>query len=186
VTRLLLCRHAESGNAAQVEELATAFASCPLDGVYTSPLARAFETARAVAEDQGLTAIRVDGLREIDFGQVEGLSFDEYPGALQAQLLRDPTSVRFPGGETYGELRTRVGGALSEILARHPHETIAVVTHAGPIRAALSTWLLIPDAAIFRFDQRYAAVNIIDWIDGVPLVRLVNGLASPAALRAAL
>jgi hypothetical protein len=53
--------------------------------------------------------------------------------------------------------------------------TIAAVTHAGSIRAALAAWLHIADEAIFRVDQRYAAVNVVDWIDGVPLVRLVNG-----------
>ena len=76
--------------------------------------------------------------------------------------------------------------ALSELLPRHPDETVAVVTHAGPIRAALGAWLGMLDEATFRLDQRFAAVNVVDWVEGVPMLRLVNGLASPAALRAAL
>jgi alpha-ribazole phosphatase len=186
VTRLILCRHAESGNAAQAEELAHALVDCPLAAVYASPLTRATETARALAARQGLTPVEVVDLREIDFGEVDGLGFDEYPADLQAELLRDPTSARFPGGESYGELKGRVCDALAGIVASHPEETIAVVTHAGPLRAALAAWLGIPDDAIFRLDQRYAAVNVVDWIDGVPILRLLNGLASPAALRAAL
>jgi broad specificity phosphatase PhoE len=186
VTRLVLCRHAETGNAAQVEELADALGSLPLAAVYTSPLARALDTARAIAARHAVTPVLIDDLREIDFGDVDGLSFDAYPSELQAELLRDPTSVRFPGGETYGELKTRVCRALVDILSRHPDETIAVVAHAGPIRAALAAWLAMPDGAIFRLDQRFAAINVVDWIEGVPMLRLVNGLASPAALRAAL
>jgi broad specificity phosphatase PhoE len=182
VTRLILCRHAETGNAAQARELAKALDGVPVAAVYTSPLARAVDTARAIASEP----VQVDDLREIDFGEVEGLSFDAYPSELQEVLLRDPTSARFPFGETYGELKERVCVALAEIVARHPDEAIAVITHAGPIRAALGEWLGMPDEAIFRLDQRFAAVNVVDWIEGVPLLRLVNGLASPAALRAAL
>ena len=186
MTRLILCRHAEAGNAAQAEELAEALIDCPLAAIYASPLARAVETARAVAAKHGLTPVEVADLREIDFGDVDGLGFDEYPSDLQAELLRDPTSVHFPGGEGYGELKSRVCGALAAIVERHQEETIAVVAHAGPLRAALAAWLRMPDDAIFRLDQRYAAVNVVEWIEGVPLLRLVNGLASPAALRAAL
>jgi broad specificity phosphatase PhoE len=186
VTRLILCRHAETGNAAQAEELAEALAGSPLAAVYASPLARALDTARAIAARHGMTPVRVRDLREIDFGDVEGLSFDAYPSELQAELLRDPTSARFPGGETYGELKTRVSRTLAEIISRHPDGAIAVVTHSGPIRAALGAWLGMPDEATFRLDQRFAAVNVVDWIEGVPLLRLVNGLASPAAVRAAL
>jgi alpha-ribazole phosphatase len=186
VTRLILCRHAETGNAAQAEELAQALVDCPLAAIYASPLTRAVDTARAVAAKHGLVALEVDDLREIDFGDVDGLAFDKYPPDLQAELLRNPTSARFPGGESYGELKHRVCAALAGIVARHPEETIAVVAHAGPLRAALAAWLRMPDDASFRLDQRYAAVNVVDWIEGVPMLRLLNGLASPAALRAAL
>lgn len=186
MTRLILCRHAETGNTAQAEELGEALAGSPLAAVYSSPLARALDTAGAVAARHGVTPVEVDDLREIDFGDVDGLGFDAYPSRLQAELLRDPTAARFPGGETYGELKTRVTRALSELLPRHPDETVAVVTHAGPIRAALGAWLGMLDEATFRLDQRFAAVNVVDWVEGVPMLRLVNGLASPAALRAAL
>jgi broad specificity phosphatase PhoE len=186
MTRLILCRHAETGNAAQAQELANALAGCELASVYASPLARAVETAHAVAASHGLVPILVDDLREIDFGDVDGLWFEEYPPELQAELLRKPTSVRFPGGESYSELKARACAALEEIVDRHTDETAAVVAHAGPIRAVLAAWLQMPDEASFRLDQRYAAVNVVDWIEGVPMVRLANGLASPAALRAAL
>ena len=72
-------------------------------------------------------------------------------------------------------MRERVCRALADIVAANRDQAVAVVTHAGSIRAALSAWLGIADEAIFRIDQRGAAVNIVDWLDGVPLVRLVNG-----------
>ena len=175
MTRLIVCRHAEEGNAAEIQRLAAALAPVLLDAVYTSPLPRARVTADAVAAEHELVAIDVRDLREIDFGDVEGVAFDDYPAELQAALLDRPLAVRFPGGETYGELQGRVLRALGEIVSGHPGGTIAVVTHAGPIRAALAVWLGITDAAAFRLDQRTASVNVVDWLDGAPLIRLVNG-----------
>jgi len=175
MTRLVLCRHAAEGNAAQARELAAALASVRLEAVYTSPLARAAATAEAIARERGLVPIEVAELREIEFGEVAGLAFDQFPAQLQTELLTRPLTVRFPGGETYGELRERVCRALADIVAAHREQAVAVVTHAGSIRAALSAWLGIADDAIFRIDQRPAAVNVVDWLDGVPLVRLVNG-----------
>ena len=175
MTRLLLLRHAEPANSTQAGELAAALAGLPLAAVYTSPLARAADTARAIAGRHGLTPIEVGELREIDFGEVEGLAFDDFPAELQDGLLRVPMTVRFPGGETYGELKERVCRAIDRIVGSNPESTVATVTHAGSIRAALAAWLKIADEAVFRIDQRYGAVNVVDWIDGVPLVRLVNG-----------
>jgi broad specificity phosphatase PhoE len=63
-------------------------------------------------------------------------------------------------------------------VARHPGAAVAVVSHAGPIRAALATWLLMADEGVFRLDQRLASVNIVDWHDGIPFIRLVNAEAS--------
>ena len=174
MTQLVLCRHAEAGNAEQARELAAALAPLDVKSVYTSPLERAVATSRAVGARHGLVPVEVNDLREIDFGEVEGLAFDELPSELQAGLLATPLTVRFPGGETYGELRERVCCALAAIVAQHAGETVAVVTHAGSIRAALAAWLGIEGEGIFRIDQRTASVNIVEWFDGAPLVRLVN------------
>jgi broad specificity phosphatase PhoE len=175
VTKLVLCRHAEAGNVEQAHTLAAELTKLPLAAVYTSPLARAAETARIVAEAHSLTPVDVEALREIDFGEADGLTFDDLPADLQHGLLREPTMVRFPGGETYSELQDRVCAALDGIVAEHSAATVAVITHAGPIRAALGRWLQMDDAAVFRIDQRFASMNVVEWLDGVPIVRLVNG-----------
>jgi broad specificity phosphatase PhoE len=175
VTRLILCRHAEPGEAAQAEALARRLQRATLAAVYTSPLQRAVETARAVAAAQDLNPVAVADLREIDFGEAEGLPFEELPLELRTALLERPAEMRFPGGETYGELQQRVTRALDDIVAAHPSETVGVISHAGSIRAALAAWLAMQDARAFRLDQRPGAVNVVDWFDGTPFVRLVNG-----------
>ena len=175
MTRLVLCRHARWGDAAAAAQLADALRDRPLAAVYTSPLERAAVTAESIAAAHRLQPVVVDDLRELDFGEADGVPFEELPPELQRGLLETPTRVRFPGGESYPELRVRVTSACAEIVTRHPGVEIAVVSHAGAIRAALATWLSVPPDASFRLDQSFASVNVVDVVDGMPLVRLVNG-----------
>jgi len=172
--RLVLCRHAVAGDAPAAADLADALRALPVAAGYSSPLERARTTAAPIGAAHALSPVIVDDLREIDFGEVEGLGFDDLPPDLQRGLLDHPTRVRFPGGETYAELQARVVAALAEITARHDGQTVVAVSHAGAIRAALAAWLLMPDEAAFRLDQRYAAVNVIEWHDGTPLIRVLN------------
>ena len=183
MTRLVLCRHAQPGDRNGAESLAAALAPLAVSAVYTSTLSRALDTARIVAATHALEPVELVDLREIDLGEVDGLAFDDFPAELRRGLLERPLAIRFPGGETYDELRGRVIAALDRIVASHPGDVVAVVSHAGAIRAALATWLRIADEAFFRIDQRFASVNVVDWTDGVPLVRLVNGTIADAALR---
>jgi broad specificity phosphatase PhoE len=87
--------------------------------------------------------------------------------------MERPTTVRFPGGESYADLRERAVAALDAIRAREG--SAVVVTHGGVIRAGLASWLELPDHAIFRLDQRYCGVTVVEWIEEAPLVRLLNG-----------
>jgi broad specificity phosphatase PhoE len=174
--RLVLCRHAAAGDPDGAERLAVALGELDVAAVYTSPLERAAETARAVAAAHGLSPVVRDELREIDLGEVDGLQFDDYPSELQAALLEKPATVRFPGGESYEQLRARVVAGLENIAAQHDGQTVIAVSHAGAIRAALATWLSAAPDASFRLDQGFGAVNVVDVLDGAPFVRLVNGV----------
>jgi alpha-ribazole phosphatase len=154
------------------QRLAEALARHEWDAVYSSPRLRARETAVAMNQD----AVIDDDLREIDFGELEGRSYDEIAATdpeLYRAWMERPTTVRFPGGESFAELKVRALQSLDRI--RAAHEAAVVVTHGGVLRAGLAAWLGMPDEAIFRLDQRYGGVTIVDWLDEVPLVRLMNG-----------
>jgi broad specificity phosphatase PhoE len=193
-TRLVLCRHAEpaawDGNDPGLSErgleqarlLAEGLASVPIATVYSSPARRALATAQPIGARHGLRPLPFTALRELDFGELTGLGWEELEERepeLAAALLTEPARVRFPGGESYGELRARAASAAQELIARHVGETIVAVSHAGPIRALLATWLLMAEEAIFRLEPAYAAINLIDWIDGIPLVRALNVRSPP-------
>jgi alpha-ribazole phosphatase/probable phosphoglycerate mutase len=116
-------------------------------------------------------------LREIDFGDFEGLPYDEiaarYPG-LYRQWMEAPTEVRFPNGESFGEMRSRVLGAFDVIRCEREGQTIAMVGHGGVNRILIAWALQIPDQCLFRVAQDYAAVNLLEIADGIPSVKLVN------------
>jgi alpha-ribazole phosphatase len=190
VSRLILVRHCEpqedtrglcygrldiglsDAGREHAERLGEALARHEWDAVYSSPRLRARETAVAVNRE----VVIDDDLREIDFGELEGRSYDEIAATdpeLYRAWMERPTTVRFPGGESFAELKVRALEALDRI--RATHESAVVVTHGGVLRAGLAAWLAMPDEAIFRLDQRYGGVTIVDWVEDVPLVRLMNG-----------
>ena len=194
-TRLVLVRHAEPEESAagrcygrldvalsdqgrrQAEELAALLSPLPPAAVYSSPLRRALETAAPIAAARGLSPIVHDGLRELDFGEVEGMRFEDIAverPALFRSWMDAPAEVSFPGGESLPELRDRALAAASEIRLGHEGETVAVVAHGGVVRVVLGDALGLSDGAIFRLDQAYGAVSVVDWLGGTPVVRAVN------------
>jgi alpha-ribazole phosphatase len=204
-TRVVLVRHAEPDPAVrgrcygaldvslspegrrQARVLAQALEGLAPQAVYASPCKRALETALPIAAALGLTPVVDPDLRELDFGELEGRTYEEiaveHP-TLYTTWMRRPTEVRFPGGESYAELRRRVRRALAELRARHAGDAIAVVAHGGVNRIVLAEALALPPEAVFRLGQDAGAVSVVDWVASAPLVQLVNFQPRDAVERA--
>ena len=110
--------------------------------LYVSPLVRARQTAELIARYLELAPVIHEGLREIDFGQVAGLTQEAFsqamPQVYARWLKRRDLSFQFPGGEQRLAFYQRVGRALDEIVARSAGQTVVVVAHGGSIRAGLA------------------------------------------------
>jgi probable phosphoglycerate mutase len=158
VTTILLARHGETdwnserrwqGHAdrplnevgrEQARELAEKLTERAIDVVYSSDLLRAHETALIVGERLGLPVSVDAGLREVDVGDWSGRVHSEIEGL-------DPDGYRrwreggkgWAGGESYEEMGERVVAAVLRLAARHPGETVLIVTHGGSIRACRAT-----------------------------------------------
>jgi len=136
---------------AQAEALAEGLADARLDAVYSSDLARARETAEAVARRRGLEVVADPDLREKNFGSWEGLTDVEI-----AERFPDAVRGRWGDGETTEEVADRVLPAIERIRARHPGEAVLVVTHGGPIRVILDSYGVghgrIGNCELFRLD----------------------------------
>ncbi|UHD14378.1 histidine phosphatase family protein [Thiocapsa bogorovii] len=117
----------------QALEMADAFRGSAFSRVWTSPLSRAAETARIVAEVLELPPpIRCEGLKERNFGRIQGMTKRNlsirHPG-LHANILRRDPDCRFDDGESPDEFADRVVRALHEMAGRHPGERVLAVTH---------------------------------------------------------
>lgn len=161
----------------QAERAARFLAEAPLLRIYASPRRRALESAAPLAELKGMAVDTEEAFREIDFGLFEGLTYEEaeqrYP-EVYSQWMAHPTRVRFPDGESYPEMRERVREAARVLRTRHAGETFVLISHGGVNRTLLADALGMPDANLFRLEQGYAAVNIIDFYGDEPMVKLVN------------
>lgn len=155
--RLLLIRHAESqGNhegrlqgrkefpltergTRQAQLLAERLLASQVSAIYSSPIRRAYDTAAAIGARVGLDVVLEPRVQEYDFGeQLSGLTWQEIRDKkpeLLAALSSDATQFpRYPGEEGRANFRDRVCSAIGEIVERHrADETVAVITHAGPI-----------------------------------------------------
>jgi alpha-ribazole phosphatase/probable phosphoglycerate mutase len=94
------------------------------------------------------------------------LEFDAWAG--------NPLRFSPMGGESTVEVKERVIDALDKILNTHEKQQIAIVSHGGVIRIMLCHFLGIPLENIFRVEQDYGALNIIEFWDKYPVVKLMN------------
>jgi len=163
----------------QMARVARHLATEPLGAIYTSPRNRALESASILASSYSCLVEMAPDLREIDFGDFEGLTYDEialrYPD-LYRQWMETPTAIRFPNGESFAEVRLRATRAFEEIRRKHQEQTVALVSHGGVIRIILAHALQMPHHCIFRLAQHHAAMNLLTYMCESPCVELLNGL----------
>ena len=124
----------------QAGRLADALAGEPLAAIYASDLARAWHTARPLAEALGLGLTPEPRLRERFYGAFEGRTFDELQRDAAEDFARwrarEPDFALPGGGETLRALHARVEALLLALARRHPGERIAAVTHGGVLDCA--------------------------------------------------
>ena len=148
-----------------------------ISAVYASDLSRAFKTAECIAEKHNLLVTAIPSLREINFGEWEGLTFDKINNQwteAMSKLFTHPDEIVIPGGETFREVKERATSALAKLVERHPHQTIVVVSHGGTIRTLLCAALNIHLNHLWNIKQDNTAINILEYYDDRVMVALVN------------
>ena len=195
--RIYLIRHGETTNAEEVcfnghydiglsknglkQSLciAEALKIAPIKAVYSSDLKRTQIGAKNIADKHNLRHIPYKELRELAFGDWEGLSVADinrkHPEKLK-ERLNNLELFHVEGGESFFQLRDRVIPKFKTIIAEHPDDTIVIFCHGGVIRTILAHILKISIKNLFRMNQPYASVNIIQYYkEGDPVVELMGG-----------
>lgn len=163
---------------AQAQRLAQALDGQGLHAIYSSDLARARQTAEAVASLQGLTVLLDAGLRERGFGMFEGLTWAEietrWPTESERWRRRDPEFAA-QGGESLQDFYGRAVATVETLAARHPGQTVLIVAHGGVLdclyRAAARqslqaarSWTL-GNASINRLLYSQSGLTLMGWND---------------------
>lgn len=163
----------------QAKLLAGRLADEEIQAVYASDLKRAMETASIIAEPHGLAVQALPGLRELNFGAWEGLTYAEIKtrySDIADNWHASPGQIHIPEGETFQELTTRANSAIAGLIEKHDPATVAVVAHGGTIRAIVCALLGIDLNNVFRIRQDNGALNVIDYYDGYGILGLLNDI----------
>jgi len=191
LTRLILIRHGETDYSLrkrycgitdrdlnnrgrlQAHELYSRLQNHRIDNVYSSDSKRALNFAKIVFDNPPIETMTE--LREMDFGIFEGLTHEELMERYRetyTQWIDNPLGVAIPKGEVFIDFKNRVENILTKIILLNKDKTVAVVTHAGPIKIIVGSVLDTKD--IWEVRPELASVSIIDFTGSKPALSLSN------------
>jgi broad specificity phosphatase PhoE len=194
-TRLFLLRHAEvetryhqvfggridmnlsPRGETQATALAEYLRSTRFDVLYVSPMKRARQTLSPLLEFHPTTPRVLEDLREVDFGDWTGLSWQQLHDRHQISAFRWLDLLEqaaIPNAECGRTFRTRVEGCVRHILAEHPGQSVVVLCHGGVIRMILAILLDLSLPQMAMFEIEYASVTHLDHHPQRTEVRLLN------------
>jgi broad specificity phosphatase PhoE len=155
-----------------------------IDAIYASDLKRALETARIIAEKNNLKVLPEPRLRELKFGVLEGLTFDEaqakYPEMIDAWLEdynRPPQ-----GAETIDSLTARLDSMLNDLKQKHDGEIVLLVAHGGSLSELLRLVLGLSPQGRWYFDMENAGLSEVWVYDGHVSLKRLNDTCHLAPL----
>jgi broad specificity phosphatase PhoE len=130
-------RHLSEVGIRQAEQIAERLRAEGLAAVYSSGLRRARQTAEHISRPHSLPVLIEDAVRELDHGDLEGLTFNEIKSGYGDFLVRwrsEPAEISVPGGERLADVAARAWEGLHRIARRHAEpERIVIVSHNFPI-----------------------------------------------------
>lgn len=171
--------HLNDDGIAQANALGTRLAELPLKAIYSSPLERAVETAQAVqAHHPHLNIVELLGVKEINFGEWQGLSLSD----LRKRKLWDvvqhyPSRAVFPQGESFAEAQFRAVQAIEGLVKQHPAQLVAVFSHSDVIKLIVAHYLGMHLDTFQRIEISTASISTVQLGHASPYVMGVNDVA---------
>lgn len=162
---------------AQARKTAAFLKEVPVKAVYSSPLSRAYLTAAAIAEAQGLIAVKEEPFNDPSFGLWEGRPVAEvareYPEEFK-KWRKAPHLWKAPEGETLAEVKGRAWSRLTEIIRELQGETLVVVSHRVVLKLLLLTALGLDESKFWMIAQSPCAINVLTRKDGFFVLNRLN------------
>ena len=200
-TLILLVRHGQTGTTGQLlpgrapglhladvgrqqaEKAAERIAELKqVDAVYASPLERARETAAPIGAARQLKVKVERGLLECDFGEWTGQELKSLMKLPEWRTVqRYPSGFRFPGGESFTEMQSRMVATVERLCAAHRGGVVVAVSHADPIKALVAHAMGTHLDLFQRIVISTCSVTAIAYTDGGPIVLSVNSTGGSLA-----
>ncbi|MBA7636549.1 Phosphoserine phosphatase 1 [subsurface metagenome] len=204
MTKVILVRHGETewnrlrriqgGNSdtqlnqrgrKQAASLALRLKQEEIQAIYSSPLQRAQDTARAIAGYHQLPVGVEPSLREIEVGELEGVSIAEVGKHLSQLLIRYSQGEelpRIPGGESLTEVQQRVWDTIQRLVGRHGDGVLVVVSHYFSILTAVCSVLNLPLFQIDRLRLNSGSISILTFDEQATRLTLFNDTCHLASI----
>ena len=170
--------HLNAAGQREADALAQRLNHIPISAIYASPLERAVETAQAIGICQKLEVQIRPELGELGTGEWTGKLVRELEKTdIWKQVQATPSEVRIPGGESFTEMQKRMVGAIDAIVAAHPNQVVAVVSHADPLKSAIAHYLSMDLNQFQRIAIGPASVTVFFFDEHNPVLFRLNDSA---------
>ncbi len=146
----------------QAQEIAEYLAGCGIEVIYSSPLTRAYETARIVGDRLGCPIVKLWDLRDMGYGRLAGREqFDEQVYRTFRKIGPESPEYRVPGGGSFQGLQRRSDRALQRVL-RSKQSTVASVAHLETNRVLIARLLEMDLEKISDIEQPNDLIYLFD------------------------
>jgi probable phosphomutase (TIGR03848 family) len=175
--------HLAEAGLAEARAAADRLAALPkVDAVYASPLERTRETAAPISAARRLRTRTHRGLLECDFGEWTGAELKSLMKKPEwTTVQRAPSTFRFPGGESFTEMQSRMVTTLDGIRRDHPGGVVVCVSHADPIKAAVAHAMGTHLDLFQRIVISTCSISAIAYTSVGPIVLTVNSTGGSLA-----
>ena len=167
----------------EATKVGEALSGMPVSAIYSSPLERTRETASVISRSVGKPVVAERGLIECDFGSWTGEPLSQLSKLPEWWTVQHwPSGFRFPGGESFVELQSRLVDTVGRICKAHPGEVVVAVSHADCIKVALASILGVPLDLFQRIVVAPCSISTVVYGSDGPAVLAMGSTGVPAHL----
>ncbi|MCT4618730.1 MAG: histidine phosphatase family protein [Marinisporobacter sp.] len=148
-----------------------------IDAIYSSDLDRAYETAKILGKTLNVEVKKIDRLREMSFGEWEGLTNEEIQKNYQEHYTvwrNDPHEANIPGGEKLLDVQKRGLDVIYRIVKENENKNIIVVSHGVTIKSIILGVMDIDLSYFYKIRQDNTSMNLIEYKSYGPVLVTLN------------
>ncbi|MGL4914006.1 MAG: histidine phosphatase family protein [Romboutsia sp.] len=161
----------------QINKLTNYLKNINIDKIYTTTSSRTKDTVKKISKMKNLEIIEKEDLKEISFGDFEGITFEEikksYPHEFQ-DMINKGYEYKYPNGESLIDSYSRVTDEISKMIFENEEKTILICSHGGTIRNIITYLISNSYEYHWNFKIDNASVTILEIDNGFTVIDTMN------------